>query len=256
MKKTLLFIALTLFTNLIFSQDREYKEYHDNGNLKEIGMLSQFGSKDGEWKQYNEDGSLLGIETYDYRYDYVLQRKSYLYGTLAFHLIVSELGSYSYDLIINEYKTYHSDGSIESIGKLKINDAIIDSLKSETINNKVYEIVDYLYLYKTGIHYYYNENNSYLGFENYTTGEAKVYYNKFEIGQIKWEGNMINGTWKSYYENGQISQIGNYKNNKESGVWKEYHKNGQLELIGSYDNGDEIGVWKEYNKNGELIDTY
>jgi TonB family protein len=40
--------------------------------------------------------------------------------------------------------------------------------------------------------------------------------------EIKYEG-----TYKSYYENGQLEDEGEYKANRSQGLWKSYHENGQ-----------------------------
>jgi len=57
---------------------------------------------------------------------------------------------------------------------------------------------------------------------------------------------------KAYYKNGQLREIGIFKNEKEIGEWKWYFENGQLESVGSYEKGHQTGQWKEYFSNGKL----
>jgi len=38
----------------------------------------------------------------------------------------------------------------------------------------------------------------------------------------------MNGIYKSYYENGQLSSEVNYNNDKMNGIQKSYHYHGQL----------------------------
>lgn len=65
----------------------------------------------------------------------------------------------------------------------------------------------------------------------------------------------------SYYENGQIAQIGLYGNGQGQWSWKvpvgvekSYFENGQLESEVSYNEaGSKDGESYYYNKNGKLI---
>ncbi|MFT4800718.1 MAG: antitoxin component YwqK of YwqJK toxin-antitoxin module [Flavobacteriales bacterium] len=42
---------------------------------------------------------------------------------------------------------------------------------------------------------------------------------------------------KEFYDNGQLSSIGNYVNGKEAGEWKSYQENGQLNAVVGLTNG-------------------
>ena len=69
-------------------------------------------------------------------------------------------------------------------------------------------------------------------------GEFKIYY---ENGQISTIGNYndfkLNGSYVSFYENGAVASDGFYKNGLLDGEWKFYSKNGSLEKIEKYKNG-------------------
>lgn len=60
------------------------------------------------------------------------------------------------------------------------------------------------------------------------------------------------GEWKLYHVNGQLYQIGEYKEGKPIGEWKIYFDNGQLYQIGKYESGELTGEWKLYHENGQL----
>ena len=63
MKQILLFfIALLLYTNLIFAQ--EQKNYYSSGELENVGMLKN-GEKTGEWKYYQKKGLLKLVMMYE-----------------------------------------------------------------------------------------------------------------------------------------------------------------------------------------------
>ena len=40
--------------------------------------------------------------------------------------------------------------------------------------------------------------------------------------------NNQEGLYKSFHKNGQLEQIGNYKESKKEGLWKIFKDNGQL----------------------------
>jgi antitoxin component YwqK of YwqJK toxin-antitoxin module len=68
------------------------------------------------------------------------------------------------------------------------------------------------------------------------------------------EAGMKDGSWKEFYANGTIKNIGVYDKGKRIGEWKFYHPNGQLEQIGSYNKeGKEDGTWTWYYAIGSLL---
>jgi len=81
--------------------------------------------------------------------------------------------------------------------------------------------------------------------------------NYHENGQLKEEGNFINGKkdglWKFYYENGQLEKEVNYKDDKLDGSYKVYHENNQLECDVSFKNGKQNdGEIISYHDNGTI----
>lgn len=54
-------------------------------------------------------------------------------------------------------------------------------------------------------------------------------------------GELIKGTF--YYEDGNISQEGTYKDGKLHGEWVSYDKDGKKTAIASYKNGEKSGKW-------------
>jgi len=60
-------------------------------------------------------------------------------------------------------------------------------------------------------------------------GNIQEYDNKEKILLLREYyifNDRIEGTYKEYWENGQIWETCNYKNNKKEGEYKEYHSNG------------------------------
>ena len=87
-------------------------------------------------------------------------------------------------------------------------------------------------------------------------GSFKSYYLN---GQIEKCGYIINddnvGEWKYYYSNGQVQSRGSYENNKPEGKWVSYYKNGNIKCEGNYRNGKQENNWIYYNEKGEIINV-
>ena len=79
-----------------------------------------------------------------------------------------------------------------------------------------------------------------LHYEKFTatpfTGELDEGLDRGSIKNGKREG-----SWESYYENGQLGAKGNYKNNKLEGYWEAYDEDGNaLNGTGTYKNGVKV----------------
>jgi len=89
-----------------------------------------------------------------------------------------------------------------------------------------------------------------------------VYYKKFSdvpfTGTIdgKDQGSFKNGkrdgSWITYWDNGQLMYKGNWKNGLEEGSWVLYHPNGLLWEKGKYKYGKKEGSWVGYFDDGTV----
>ena len=64
------------------------------------------------------------------------------------------------------------------------------------------------------------------------------------------------GSFISYYQNGQIKLTGKVLDRKKTGIWEYYYENGQLQQKEKYRNGEPVGAWKSFNLEGKLIGEY
>lgn len=112
------------------------------------------------------------------------------------------------------------------------------------------------------------------------TGEWKNYYDSGELFDIQnYSNNKASGKQIEYFKNGNISSIGDKRNNQKNGIWKyyyddgtllcekefendvdngkyiQYFKNGKVHKTGIKKNFKKVGIWKTYNKQGNLIET-
>ena len=60
------------------------------------------------------------------------------------------------------------------------------------------------------------------------------------------------GEFQINYPNGNTYLTGELKNDNKQGTWKFYFENGELQAIEKYDDGRPVGIWKYYNENGKL----
>ena len=70
--------------------------------------------------------------------------------------------------------------------------------------------------------------------------------------EINYKDGLPDGSFKSYYEDGQLKIMGNYNQGKEDGPFEKYHDNGKLKYKGNYKQGQKDGLFESYYDNGQL----
>lgn len=85
-------------------------------------------------------------------------------------------------------------------------------------------------------------------------GQVTWYYENGNIMQtVNYKNNVLTGERKNYYESGPLkSQYSYNTDGKISGHWVSYYKNAKLKEEGAFKNGEQNGLWKEFHKNGKL----
>lgn len=83
-------------------------------------------------------------------------------------------------------------------------------------------------------------------YEYYDSGKPR------EIIEVDKNTGKPDGSYKEFYENGNLKVEGNFKEGKQHGSYKKYYSNGEIHIKGSYKDGELDGVRKTYYKNGEL----
>jgi len=81
---------------------------------------------------------------------------------------------------------------------------------------------------------------------HYFPGEKKYIEGKYDETQSR------NGTWTSWYDNGQKNSEIKYVNGKENGAYHVWHPNGKPYIKGHYDMGVKIGTWSFYDTLGKV----
>jgi antitoxin component YwqK of YwqJK toxin-antitoxin module len=63
--------------------------------------------------------------------------------------------------------------------------------------------------------------------------------------QLEAVGQLVKATY--YYDNGNIQQVGYFKDGKLEGKWTSYTENGTIQAIAEYSNGDKTGKWQFFD---------
>ena len=82
---------------------------------------------------------------------------------------------------------------------------------------------------------------------HYFPGEKKYIEGKYDETQSR------NGTWTSWYDNGQKNSEIKYVNGKEDGTYHVWHPNGKPYIKGHYGMGVKIGTWSFYDTLGKVV---
>jgi len=84
------------------------------------------------------------------------------------------------------------------------------------------------------------------------------YFEYYPSGKLKMKGfynEQVNrdGLWISYYEEGSKWSESYYVDGKRDGHSLTFFPNGEIRYIGEYKNDEKKGSWKFYNEQGALI---
>ncbi|MEG0136270.1 MAG: toxin-antitoxin system YwqK family antitoxin [Cetobacterium sp.] len=85
-------------------------------------------------------------------------------------------------------------------------------------------------------------------------GKWLSFYSNGKIKSIEnWKNGELNGKYILYSEDGYKTFQTYYLKGKDHGLFKLYHDNGKLHIVGNFYNGQAIGIWNYYNERGNLI---
>ncbi len=101
------------------------------------------------------------------------------------------------------------------------------------------------------LQYYRSDVLQMTGFLEASTGRKTglfVYYSNtgLKIKEENYTGDLKEGTYKTWYANGNIEYEGCYKNDKQNGLWKHWFVDGSTKSEGNYLVGEKEGEWKNW----------
>jgi antitoxin component YwqK of YwqJK toxin-antitoxin module len=231
--------------------DGYWKSYYESGKLKAEGNRKDF-ELDSTWTFYSEEGKLI------LKVNYKNGKKNGIKTTYLDKETIRE--NFRNDIKEGISRYYYTDG------KLKMEVPFIRGLEQ-------------------GIAKEYSPEGNIITLVEYKRG--------FVIDRIKInrkdKNNLKQGKWFTFYDNGNIRQEGNYRDDKKDGYFKEYAENGDLvsvtkyindtkqedaeeikkldivneyypdgvlKVSQTYRNGVPEGIRREYNKLGLIVQSY
>lgn len=139
---------------------------------------------------------------------------------------------------------------------------MVSSISFTTFSKDVY---DYQIIDRDGIVYLKNERAPFTGKvmekknRNYYLngrphGKWLSFYSNGRLKSIEnWKNGKLFGKYVLYQENGKKIFETTYLNGKDNGEYFLFHSNGRLQVQGKFKNGIPKGTWKYYNSKGKLI---
>jgi len=112
---------------------------------------------------------------------------------------------------------------------------------------------------KDGIWRFYNGEQKLVKQDSYSKGLKDgawiVFYvsNGNRASEINWKGGVKNGSWKEFFENGQLKLSATYANDKLIGEHKSFYLNRRVSRKGKYINGKQDGPWIAYSESGVIV---
>lgn len=137
------------------------------------------------------------------------------------------------------------------------NEKVPSTKQMQMKNGNVWYYENQIYTGKI-IDYYYSGRIQGEGFlkDGKLSGLRKKY---FQNGKVSLERNYIssipNGLDKEYFEDGSLKQKGQFVNGKEDGIWEMYFPNGKLKQQTNFQHGKMIDESKTYYSSGKIART-
>lgn len=89
---------------------------------------------------------------------------------------------------------------------------------------------------------------------NFSEGFLEFFYEDGNIKQTQeLKNQMANGLVKLYYENGNLAKVIEVENDISNGKFEEFYENGKIAVSTTFKNGIQDGICEIYNENGKLI---
>jgi uncharacterized protein len=257
-------IAGGLVSKELFLNDNKQgiSYYYENGFLLKT-IPYKDNRKQGLSKEYDKSGKVVGIT--EYNNDYIIyhekinqvEKNGLKQGTWKeFHpnnRIFQEL-NYMNDSLSGYYKEFDVSGSLIKLLKYSHGQLVNDSLSGDY--NPVKWKEDYYDNGQLKFRGSYKENIPVGVHKEYSKDGLAVSAREFnDDGQLTAEGMMdVNdrkqGTWKFYFETGELKSKGDYKDNLKTGEWIYYYISGQIEQRGKFVKDKPAGTWTRFYENG------
>ena len=246
----LLLSLIISFTNQVYSNEFEENFYSDD--------LILYEKNNKYFKKQNGNLKLFTGEAKSYYYhapEKIASSTKFLNGKKTSYKSFFDNGYIQYDIVFNDYDKVIIEFNFCENGKLTFEKVLNDQGKGygkifncegelrfeKVYNNWIIEdgiwesYYSHGYLKETGKY----EDGKKIGIWKSYDGLGKIF------SEYKYSNDGQNIKYK-YFEDGNVTEIGNYKNDK----W-----HGKLETKGNYKDGDRVGLREYFNEDGSLKKT-
>ncbi len=258
-KKTGGIVSKELYLNDI-KQGTSY--YYEKGILIR-SVNYKDGKKQGLSKEFDKTGRIIAIT--EYSNDYIINRerinqidkaglKQGIWKSFHSNNKIAIESNYLNDTLSGYYKEFDMSGKITKLVKYLHGTLLTDSISEEA--NPVKWVEDYYDNGKIKFRGGYKEGVAIGIHKEYPRdGSVTIAKEYDETGILIGEGSMDEndkrqGTWKYYYETGEIKAKGDFKDNLKTGEWIFYYEDGKIEQRGKYNKDKPSGLWTWYYSNG------
>ncbi len=217
--------------------------WYENGKTQLICFYSD-GLPDSLWQWFDESGNLLKIGNYKKGIEHGVWINYYKNG------IVSDSGSYYESRMNGEWKYRFENGKVYQIGYYKRN--LQDSIwKIYYENGQLSSLGEMENSNPLGLWTTYYENGQLSSKIKYLSNNISYIEDVWDI-----EGNHIvingNGLFESFSSTGQVLIQGNVKDGEKAGKWISYFDNGDIKEVGTY-KSKVYKIINSWNSKGEQI---
>lgn len=235
----------------------DWKEFSEDGDLRETSYYTLGGKKWGESKRYSNKGELVEVLNFQ---DGRINKRTFTLngekriqeyfknGELKINIVDKE------NLDINSYGNFvqnHITGELHVLN-------IRDSWEYYDLKGQVYKKFEWKDGELNGIYEEYHENGIISTRDNFIKnkreGLSETYFDNGNIrSKCNYIDNVPDGLYESFNEVGNKDSIINYKNGVLNGVTEFYFQSGELMVKCYFSNGKKEGIQERFNEKGKLV---
>lgn len=217
-------IAVAEYKNNV--QDGVYFFWYSNSVLRDSGQYKD-GTPDGLWKSWYPNRQLKMICAYDAKAlaDY---RKSYVQNNAGVELM-----------------KLAKPEKLSNLARVEPEQDVSPRLRRSYMNNLREKENQFNTIINAAADAPYNtssENDQHIFFSHII-----IRYDLISPSAV-----LLNGSYYTFYPNGQPKESGTYKEGHKTGFWETWYENGKRQSVGRYNKNHEVQEWKYYDDSGEL----
>jgi len=238
-------------------------DYYNTGQIKKIGSYKN-NIPEGVSRDYSKDGKIVSSQIYksgSIICDGIVDASGLRQGPWKEFYETGELkasGKYLNGNKIGPWKYYYANGKIEQTGTYLKNEKPDGEWTWYFENGNVLRSETYSNGLENGIMTEYSDSGTVITKGEYVDGLEEGFWT-YQIGDTKMEGSYKEGrrtgTWKYWYDNGNLNFVGNYLDDNPDGKHTYYWDNGKIKEEGTYIMGKREGEWFRNNYDGSLFLT-